>query len=179
MDLIHSLIGNRTFRKKSGRPSVPLTDNDELRLNKAYHTISYQEKRLDCKVCAERSNVKIFLAPKDTRPIDIGMLIKIKATFRETSNQKLGDVSSFVYQNQRMRVSFFDYELMKRVDFKTNRNIVQWLNLSISANLYNNSYLYIPIKILKEIVCPVKPLLPALDRRQLAVTAFLPHSTLV
>ncbi|KAG1712197.1 hypothetical protein GQR58_002384 [Nymphon striatum] len=92
MDLIHSLIGNCTLRKKSGRPSVPLTDNDELRLNKAYHAISYQEKRLDCKVCAEK--VKRQNLPRTKRYKTYEPSIK-DATHKKRSKTLIGQRVNF------------------------------------------------------------------------------------
>ena len=56
LEVARQLIGQRTFRRKSGRPpSLPLSEADEKRLNDRRHVLEVTDTRRDCAVCAKKA----------------------------------------------------------------------------------------------------------------------------
>ena len=59
MEVARQLIGQRSFRRKSGRPpSLPLSEADEKRLNDRRHVLEVTDTRRDCAVCAKKAIVQ-------------------------------------------------------------------------------------------------------------------------
>jgi hypothetical protein len=57
LEIARELIGNRSFRKKAGRPAVRRASaRDETRLNDNKHEIQVCNRRRDCVVCAKKAH---------------------------------------------------------------------------------------------------------------------------